>query len=303
MNVARRDFLRTAAVMGTIGLTSNKLLASEVNEEKETFGVLVDTTICVGCRNCEWACQEEHGFAPPDIETFHENREVFQEFRRPGPRSYTVVNEFTNPFNDIIGINVKYQCMHCNEPACISACIVGAFEKMETGAVVWDGDKCIGCRYCMVACPFQIPTFDFDVALKPDIHKCDFCYPNRTSKEKLPACVENCPVEALLFGTRSEILRVAKKRIERYPTQYGKKIFGEKEVGGTSWLYMSKVDFSKLKLPQLKEKPAPGVSEAIQHGIFSYFIPPLALYAWLGGIMWVTKRRKKLNEELKEEAE
>jgi Fe-S-cluster-containing dehydrogenase component len=298
MENSRRKFLHTSSILAASLYSGNKLVASEVEQEKPiNYGVLVDTTICVGCRNCEWACKTAHNIPTDELETYHQNRDIFKEFRRPNPKAYTVVNEFENPDNELIPINVKYQCMHCNQPACVSACIVGAFTKNDNGAVTWDTDKCIGCRYCMVACPFQIPTFDFDKALVPDIHKCDFCY-DRTTKGLLPACVEKCPVEALLFGPKDEILRVAKKRIQRYPDNYSKKIFGEKEVGGTSWIYLSKVDFSKLRFPKLKEKPAPGVSEAIQHGIFSYFIPPLALYAWLGGVMWVSKRKQKLEEEL-----
>ena len=171
MTGGRRDFLKTAAVLSSVTLGTSFAKASDSFDEKDTFGVLVDTTVCVGCRNCEWACKTAHGFPTDDIEAYHSNREIFNEFRRPAPKAFTVVNEFHNPNNELIPINVKYQCMHCNQPACVSACIVGAFTKKENGAVVWDTDKCIGCRYCMVACPFQIPTFDFDVALKPDIHK------------------------------------------------------------------------------------------------------------------------------------
>ena len=299
--INRRNFLKKAAAIASVtAISTQGTNATPTNIlSDERMGVLVDTTVCIGCRHCEWACKEAHNIPAGQLDEYHD-RSVFKNFRRPNEKALTVVNEFENPDNELIPINVKYQCMHCNQPACVSACIVGAFTKNDNGAVTWDTDKCIGCRYCMVACPFQIPTFDFDKALVPDIHKCDFCYV-RTTKGLLPACVEKCPVEALLFGPKDEILRVAKKRIQRYPDNYNKKIYGEKEVGGTSWIYLSKVDFSKLRFPKLKEKPAPGVSEAIQHGIFSYFIPPLALYAWLGGVMWVSKRKKKLEEELNKE--
>ncbi|OGU56922.1 MAG: 4Fe-4S ferredoxin, partial [Ignavibacteria bacterium GWF2_33_9] len=269
-----------------------KVKSNDKIDESTRMGVLVDVSGCVGCRNCEYACKVAHNLPAKDNEDFHK-REVFDEFRRPSPASLTVVNEFDNPMNPLVPHNAKYQCMHCLEPACASACIVGAFEKKGNGAIVWNSDKCIGCRYCMVACPFQIPTFEFEVALKPNIAKCDFCY-SRTEKGLLPACVANCPTEAITYGPRDEILLLAKKRIERYPEKYINYIFGENEVGGTSWIYIAPIEFEKLKFPVLGDKPAPGVTEAIQHGIFSYFIPPLALFGWLGGVMWMQKRKQQV---------
>jgi len=300
-NINRRNFLKfsSALTFASAGLTSNAKAAPNNILSPDRMGVLVDTTHCVGCRNCEWACKTSHGHDAGDIEKYH-NREVFKEFRRPKDHSFTVVNEFENPKNELIPINVKYQCMHCDKPACVSACIVGAFQKNEMGQVTWDGGKCIGCRYCMVACPFQIPTFEYEKAIEPNINKCDFCF-ERTSKGGIPACVEICPVEALMFGPRTELIRVARQRIKRNPERYKNHIYGEKEVGGTSWMYLSSVDASQLKLPKHKDKTAPGVSESIQHGIFAYFVPPLALYAWLGGIMWISKRRKEIIQEVVEE--
>ncbi|MGB9701257.1 MAG: 4Fe-4S dicluster domain-containing protein [Candidatus Kapaibacteriota bacterium] len=299
---SRRDFLKQLSITtaATVGLSSINANAKEFNT-KDAMGVLVDVGVCVGCRNCERACQEAHNLPTQDPESYH-NREVFKEFRRPDTHSLTVVNQFDNPNNKLIPYDVKYQCMHCNEPACVSACIVGAFTKHKNGAVTWDTDKCIGCRYCMVACPFQIPTFEYDKALQPRIMKCDFCF-ERTKEGLLPACVANCPVEAITYGPRDEILQLAKKRIKRNPEKYIQKIFGEDEVGGTSWLYIAPVDFEKLMFPKLGDQPAPGVTEAIQHGIFSYFIPPLALFGWLGGVMWLSKRKKELLTEENNEEE
>jgi formate dehydrogenase iron-sulfur subunit len=191
--------------------------------------------------------------------------------------------------------DVKVQCMHCDHPACVSACIVGAISKQENGSVIWDTDKCIGCRYCMVACPFQIPSFEFDKALNPHIKKCDFCF-DRTKEKKLPACVEICPVEAITYGTRNDLVKVARERIKNNPDRYVNHIYGEYEVGGTSWIYLAGTDFSNLTFPKLSNNPAPGVSESIQHAIFAYFVPPISLYALLGGIMWITRRKKSTEE-------
>lgn len=300
----RRNFFKAGALIGSAALAATaKTEAAPKNIlSEDRMGVLVDVTVCIGCRSCEWACKTAHDIPAGDFHDHHD-REVFQQFRRPGNDSYTVINEFPNEDNELLPINVKYQCMHCDKPACVSACIVGAFTKEDNGSVIWDTDKCIGCRYCMIACPFQVPTFDYHKALKPDIHKCDFCY-NRTKEGLLPACVEICPVEALVYGPRSEVLRLARHRISRNPDKYLDHIYGEKEVGGTSWVYISAVDYQTLKLPKHGTKTAPGVSESIQHGIFAYFVPPLALYAWLGGIMWVNKRKKerKLAEKNEEES-
>jgi formate dehydrogenase iron-sulfur subunit len=202
------------------------------------------------------------------------------------------VNEYRNPKNTELPFDVKVQCMHCDHPACVSACIVGALSKEESGAVIWDTDKCIGCRYCMVACPFQIPAFQFRQAIQQEIRKCDFCI-TRTQAGKLPACVEICPVEALTYGPRIDLIRTARDLIRRSPDRYVNHIFGENEVGGTSWMYLAGREFTELDFPKLGPSPAPGVTEAIQHGIFAYFVPPVALYALLGAMMWITKQRKE----------
>ncbi|TBR20527.1 4Fe-4S dicluster domain-containing protein [bacterium] len=214
----------------------------------------------------------------------YEDDAVFDAPRRPDSTALTVVNrlEAERPFF------LKAQCMHCDHPACASSCIVGAFTKEESGAVVWDTSKCIGCRYCIVACPFQVPAFEWGKALEPRIMKCDFCAPRQRDGE-LPACVERCPVEALTFGPRDELLRVAHERIKRSPGKYNPRVYGELEVGGTSWMYLSARELAGEALPKLGTRPAPGVSESIQHGIFAYFVPPVALYSLLGFLMWDAK--------------
>jgi Fe-S-cluster-containing dehydrogenase component len=274
------------------GVTSTKTVKGAPKNilSDDRMGVLVDTTVCIGCRKCEWACKTAHDMPTDPIEKY-DDRSVFEKRRRPDANALTVVNEFENP-NGKFPIDVKVQCMHCDHPACLSACIVGAFSKEENGTVLWNGDKCIGCRYCMVACPFQIPAFEFDKAWSPDIKKCDFCF-DRTKKGELPACVEICPMEVLTYGKKSDLLRAAKEKIRLYPERYVDHILGEHEVGGTSWMYLSSKEFTQIDFPKLGKNPAPGVTEAIQHGIFAYFIPPIAIYALLGGVMWLNKNRKQ----------
>ena len=290
----RRDFFKTITLLtaGATGLAAKPAKAAPKNIlSEDRMGVLVDTTVCIGCRNCEWACKTAHGIQTQPKENY-EDRSVFQEMRRPTSKALTVINEYPNPKNNALPTDVKIQCMHCDHPACVSACIVGAMSKQANGSVIWDTDKCIGCRYCMVACPFQIPSFEYEKALYPKIMKCDFCF-ERTKEGKLPACVNICPVEALTYGPRSELIKEARERIKRDPDRYFNHIYGEYEAGGTSWLYLANQDFSKLQFPKPGEKPMPGTSESIQHGIFAYFVPPVSLYALLGGIMWITKNKEK----------
>jgi len=294
----RREFLKSAMLIGagTSGVKVNKLNAGPKNIlSEERMGVLVDTTVCVGCRRCEYACKIAHDLPTSDINNY-DDRSIFEEMRRPDHTALTIVNEYDNPKDSEIPINVKVQCMHCDHPACLSACIVGAISKQENGAVIWDTDMCIGCRYCMVACPFQIPAFEFDKALDPKIMKCDFCY-ERTKEDNLPACVEICPVEALTYGKLYELHQVAHDKIKDNPDRYIDHILGDFEVGGTSWLYLANKDFYELGFPKLGHNPAPGVSEAIQHGVFAYFVPPLSFYALLGGVMWLSKKNKKSETE------
>jgi Fe-S-cluster-containing dehydrogenase component len=295
-NLDRRDFFKTAAfgvAIGALGAKSAK--ASEKLLSDDRLGVLVDTTVCIGCRHCEWACKVAHNIPTTDLDSYSDNS-VFKEYRRPDKTALTVVNEFENEDNSLLPIHVKTQCMHCEHPACVSACIVGALTKLEDGSIVWDDDKCIGCRYCMVACQFQIPTYDYDKSIDPHIRKCDFCS-ERRKENLLPACVNICPNEVLLFGKRSEVLRIAKSRIKRKPDFYNNHIYGENEVGGTSWIYIASKNFDKLKMAPLSVNPPPGISESIQHGIFAYFVPPVTLFALLRIIMWVSTRLKGNQEE------
>lgn len=295
---SRRDFLKKSAALG-VGVTALSTSSAKAGPKnilsEDRMGVLVDTTVCVGCRNCEWACKDAHNLPAGNLESY-EDRKILETKRRPDHTALTVVNEYSHGKNSNLPLDVKVQCMHCDHPACVSACIVGAFSKHENGSVTWDSDMCIGCRYCMAACPFQVPAFEYDKALQPMIMKCDFCF-DRTKEGKLPACVSICPVEALTYGTRTELIKIARDRIKRDPDRYLNHVFGEYEVGGTSWLYLASKDFAELDFPKLGKNPAPGVSESIQHGIFAYFVPPVSLYALLGGIMWITKRRKELEEE------
>jgi Fe-S-cluster-containing dehydrogenase component len=181
---------------------------------------------------------------------------------------------------------VKVQCMHCQDPACASACITGALSKRDDGAVVYDVSKCIGCRYCMVACPYEIPAYEYHKPVTPRVMKCSFCENLLREQNKPPACAAICPTEAITFGRRSTLLKVAKKRLRFNPGRYVSHIYGEKEVGGSSWLYLSAVPFAKLGFLTLPNKPLPKLTETLQHSLFSYLWSPALLFSALSAVMF-----------------
>jgi Fe-S-cluster-containing dehydrogenase component len=252
---------------------------------------LVDIPNCIGCRKCEFACKESAGFSTPPINTY-DDKSVFEAHRRPGPHEYTTVNRFPNTLDPQHPAFVKVNCLHCLDPACVSACLVGALRRLPDGAVTYDAWKCMGCRYCMVACPFQIPAYEYDNALTPQVRKCTFCF-DKVSQGGVPACVRICPNDALVFGRRDELLVEARRRIAARPEAYINHIYGEHEAGGTSWLYLSAIPFDHLAFLPLDRTAPPRLTESLQHGIFRYFVPPAALYGLLGLMMWLTRRDRR----------
>jgi len=255
------------------------------------MGVLVDLTKCNGCRQCEAACQQAAGFEVPTKKELLDES-VFAQQRYPGPRSYTTVNRF--PAGEGAAgegaVYVKTNCLHCNDPACASACLVGAMRKQANGAVTYDAGKCMGCRYCMVACPFEIPRYEYDDVWAPQVRKCSFCWDKVASgEEPVPACVQACPKQCLIYGKRSELLARAHARIEEHPDEYVNHVYGEHEAGGTSWLYLSAVPFDRLGFLNVGTAAPPDLAETIQHGVFNHFIPPVAWCAVLGLAMWLTR--------------
>lgn len=303
MDFTRRSFLKFTALSGTVGLgAAAKKVSAKSNKpiSPDWMGVLVDTTVCIGCRKCEWACNQVNDLADTPLVEF-EDKSVFQEMRRPDTDVYTVVNEYENEKDPEKPYYVKVQCMHCNDAACVSACIVGALQKdPKTGAVFYDAWKCIGCRYCMAACPFQIPTYEYNIALNPRVQKCTFCFERIQKEGGAPGCVSICPVEALTFGKRNQLIEIAREKISREPDRYIDHIYGEHELGGTSWLYLSGRPMEEMDMGKFGTRSIPSYTEPVQHAIFKNFIPPISLFAFLSGIMWLFKK-KDTDTEKKEE--
>jgi formate dehydrogenase iron-sulfur subunit len=299
MGISRRKFLKAAAAAGGAGLVSKSKLASGTGQftgYPDRYGVLTDVTRCVGCRTCEAACNEINKLPPPKVP--FDDQSVFEKTRRTDERAYTVVNRYPNPKPGEPPIYVKHQCRHCDEPACASACLVAAFTKTPEGPVTYNKGVCVGCRYCMTACPFYVPAYEYNDPLSPEIKKCTMCYDTRISEGGIPACVEACPMEAMTFGKRSDLLRVARKRIIEHPDRYVDHIYGELEVGGTSWLYISGVPFEKLGFPMdLGTKPYPELTR----GFLSMVPGVLVIWpALLGGFYMFTQHREQMDEEEEE---
>jgi len=299
MQLNRRDFLK----LGTGGVAAGMLKPgsaqaweSKAPPDSESFSCLTDISRCIGCRKCELACNEINELPPP-AQALDDLR-VFDRERRPDAANFTVVNRYHSGRVDEDGVlvpdYVKVQCMHCLDPACASACITGALNKQDNGAVHYDVSKCIGCRYCMVACPFEIPAYEYHKPLTPRVRKCTLCEEEFTRKQRPPACATVCPTEAITFGKRSTLLELAHKRLEQNPARYVQHIYGEKEVGGTAWMYVSSVPFSKLGFLKLPHKPMPKLSETVQHSLFSYLWSPILLFTVLSIVLFKKGKRQTL---------
>lgn len=309
MKVHRRSFLLAGASLSGAGLASTLTCraddAGPAADSPERVGCLVDTTLCIGCRECEAACNRRNELPRP--ETPFRDRRIFRETRRPTPEAFTVVNSYAGspsreqPTRD--ETYVKTQCMHCLDPACASACIVGALTQARDGAVVYNPDICIGCRYCMIACPFQVPAYEYDEILAPRVRKCEFCSDREAGLGADPACAAACPTEAIVFGAREDLLEMARARLEAYPVRYRPIVYGEQEVGGTSWLYLVGREPAELDLLELPADAPPRLTEAIQHGIFRYGALPLGIYGALGALMWFHERKEKRHEAKADEEE
>lgn len=237
--------------------------------------LLYDATLCVGCLECEAACAKENGL-PYD--------ETVAQVKKTTDTKYTYVAVKN-------GGEEKYMrrlCMHCEDPACVSVCPVAALTKTKEGPVTYDAGKCMGCRYCMVACPFGVPKYEWTKQV-PTIKKCIMCS-ERVAAGKQTACAEACPTGSTIFGDRDLLLAEAHKRISDNPLQYYNYIYGEKDAGGTDVLLLSSTRFEEFGLPMnLGTTPLPQLTE----NVLSHVPDVVALgSAVLGGIYWITHRRE-----------
>lgn len=254
------------------------------------LGMLYDATRCVGCKACMAACKRVNG----DYGALAYERAAFDPdglWDAPADLSgstRTLIKLFKQ--SDREWSYVKYSCMHCRKPSCVSVCPVSAMTRdQRTGVVDYNKDTCIGCRYCQVACAFNIPRFQWESAT-PQIVKCDLCVHTNLARKGVTACAEACPAGAITFGKRTELLAEARQRINARPGLYLDHVYGEHEVGGANHLYLAAMPFNRLGLPQLPATPPAEFSEKIQHTIYKGFVAPVALY---GALCWLALRNLK----------
>lgn len=262
------------------------------------MGMLYDTTRCIGCKACVVACQEANDLEPDtSLDGIHlapidlngQTKNIIKLYEEGDRRSF-----------------MKKQCMHCVDPACAGACMLGSLHKdEETGVVSYNPDYCVGCRYCVMACPFGVPKFEFEKA-SPKIVKCELCrHRVQGAKAEMgpdgftrypaghgPACCEVCPRQAVIYGRREELLNEAKRRIEESPGKYYQdRVYGEVDAGGTQVLYLAHVPFEKLGLPEIGDQGVPHVAYTVQEAIYKGFIAPVALYGVLAAVMLRNRKR------------
>jgi len=254
--------------------------------------MLTDLTLCVGCRKCEWACKDANELPNQQPLEAYEDTSVFERERRTDAENFTVVNRYPPVEPGGNPVDVKKQCMHCFEPACASACLVAAFRKTPEGPVLYNENVCIGCRYCMIACPFQVPAYTYDDPYTPKVMKCTMCFEKITQEGGVPACAKICPEEAITFGKRSDLITLAREKITHNPGKYVEHIYGEYEAGGTCWLYISPKPFEELGFrADVSATPYPELTKGFLSSV------PLVLTIWpalLMGAYAFTRRREEL---------
>ncbi len=321
----RRDFLKAAAGSAA-SLCAAESVQARPNLEPvpNAIGMLFDSTLCVGCKACVSKCKEVNG-TPPVIEG---DEASWDSARDLSPDTYNVIKvylegsgETKDAVNDGFCFE-KRSCMHCVDPGCVSVCPVTAMRRDPlTGIVTHHEDACIGCRNCMVGCPYNVPQFDYDDAFGK-ISKCQMCNQKgveRIDQGMMTGCAEACPTGATLFGTREVLLEEAKRRLAMKPGEtylyprgdisnpdsshekaiplYQQHIWGEKEAGGTNVLHISAIPFDKLGMPPLEERSASSIAESVQHTLYSYLALPAVALAGLSYVVHRNTRDDHQDEE------
>lgn len=289
-------------------------------------GMLYDSTICVGCKACVAACKRANDMPvdiPYDLSSW--NGETWDTAEDLGGKTLNVIKVYQNGTMETKDAEengfafIKRHCLHCVDPSCVSVCPVKAMTKDDvTGIVSHDKDRCIGCRYCVLGCPFGVPRYQYDDAFG-QITKCKFCE-HLQADGQLPACCDVCPTGASLFGDVRELQAEADRRLAAQPGDiyvfprgnlsakpedqragheaplktYKKHVYGQTEVGSTQVRYLSAVNFDKLGLPALPEQAFSAVSEGLQHTLYKGMIAPAVL---LGGLMYFAYRNTRDGDE------
>lgn len=298
MTVSRRKFLAGAVGGAAAAIGSTAVAGTHRHFEgyPGRYGLLHDTTLCVGCRSCEFACSEVNDLPQP-AGAVGERPTVAQGFRRTTDDLLTTVSAYGD--GSQAPVYRKHQCMHCNEPCCATVCPVKAFEKTPEGPVLYHPEVCMGCRYCVMACPYNALAYEYDDPLTPKVMRCTMCY-SRIVEGLVPGCAAACPTGAITFGEREDLVELARERIRKDPGRYVDHIFGEHEFGGTSWLTLAGSSFGSLGLHEnLTLEPLPAIATSYL-GVVPLYItiyPGLLL-----GLYAIGRRREAVAEEERRQA-
>lgn len=291
---SRRQFFKTLTAAG-IAMAATPLISAKTavantlrHRNDHHVGMLYDATKCIGCRSCEVACKKAN-----HMPTEYDARGIWDAPRDLSAKTLTIVKLYQGEAKHSF---VKRQCMHCVDPACVSGCPTSALIKQDNGVITWNADACVGCRYCQMGCPFNVPRYEFDAAYGR-IVKCDMCTGNGLLASGCTACAKACPAGAIAFGPQKALLKTAGKRIRQNPGRYNEKIYGEFDSGGTGVVYLAGVSFDKLGLPDLPEYSYAGISEGIQHTIYKNMIAPIAIYVGLAIVAFRNIRQSQKKSE------
>jgi Fe-S-cluster-containing dehydrogenase component len=279
MTLTRRSLLKTAAAGAAVAAA----LPAEARERKQRSpdheGLLYDSTLCIGCRACVSKCKQANNL-PSDVRMV--DGVAYDAPEGLNSTTKTVIQQVSVGDGSAF---IKRQCMHCLDPACVTACMIKAFQKEPNGAISYDQSRCLGDRYCQMACPFNVPKFEWSKAL-PVMVKCELCRvrSDRPDRNGVPACAEVCPRDAVISGKVTDLMAVARARQKAHPGRYEQRIYGEKEAGGTQCLYLAPagVTFEELGLPKLDERPIPEMATSLQHRIYYGGIAPIVGFIGLG---------------------
>jgi formate dehydrogenase iron-sulfur subunit len=292
MSPSRRDFIKGVAAGSLAAGMARAGANKRFDGYPGRFGLLHDSTLCVGCRSCEFACNEVNQLPPPAAPIA--DQKIFEKVRGPTDKGYTVVNRYRKAQGNKPAVYRKHQCMHCNEPCCASVCFVNAFTKTPEGPVLYDPNVCVGCRYCVFACPYYTLAYEYDDPATPRVVRCTMCYP-LIKKGRNPACADACPTGAIRFGKREDLIKVARERIRKYPERYINYVFGEHDYGGTSWLTLVGLPLEQVGLPsELPYEPLPDLTT---HFLSLAPIVAAIFPGLLAGFYAFTKRREAVSEQ------